>query len=83
MLAATLANYAHAADATGAIKTIDTKARTVTLTDGKVYVLPDKFDAAQLKVGQTIKVTFSMKAGRNLAASIAPIGDGGIVAPCD
>jgi len=83
ILALTLAANAYAADATGAIQSIDAKSRTVTLTDGKVYVLPSKFDAAQLKVGQTIKVTFSVKRGRNIAASIEGQRDAGIVAPCD
>ena len=86
MVALTVTTYAYAADATGAIRAIDAKARTITLADGKVYVLPKTFDPAKLKVGQTIKVTFSVQTGQNIAGAIAPIDaprDGGIVVPCD
>jgi hypothetical protein len=86
MAALAVTANAYAADATGAIQAIDAKARTITLADGKVYVLPSNFDLAKLKVGQTIKVTFSVKVGQNIAGGIAPIEapkDAGIVAPCD
>ena len=86
MVGLTLATHAYAAEASGAIQVIDVKARTITLADGKLYVLPRKFDPATLKVGQTIKVTFSVRMGRNIAGAIGPIEgqkDAGIVVPCD
>ena len=44
---------AFAAEAKGAIQSVDVTAGTVTLADGKTYKLPAEFDAASLQVGQT------------------------------
>ena len=63
---------AMAADATGAITSIDTSANTVTLEDGKVYVLPTGFDAASIKVGDKVKVTFDEADGKMTATEVVP-----------
>ena len=63
---------ALAAEATGAITSIDTAAGTVTLEDGKVYVLPAGFDAASIKVGDKVKVTFDEADGKMTATEVVP-----------
>jgi Cu/Ag efflux protein CusF len=63
---------AIAAEATGAITSIDTAANTVTLEDGKVYVLPTGFDAASIKVGDKVKVTFDEADGKMTATEVVP-----------
>ena len=63
---------ALAADATGAIQSIDTAANTVTLADGTVYVLPAGFDAASVKVGDNITITFEEADGKMTATEVVP-----------
>ena len=53
LVASTIA--AIGAEATGAITSIDTAAKTVTLEDRKIYVLPTGFDAASVKVSDKVK----------------------------
>jgi Cu/Ag efflux protein CusF len=66
------ATFAYAADATGAIKSIDATAKTVTLDDNKVYALPASVDITKLKVGDKVKVTFTTDAaGKNTATAVA------------
>ena len=60
---------ALAAEATGAIASIDTTAMTVTLADGKTYKLPASADAASLKVGEQVKVTFDEASDGTLSAT--------------
>ena len=60
-----------AAEATGAIASIDTSAMSVTLDDGKTFKLPASVDAASLQVGQQVKVTFE-EATPMAATEIAP-----------
>ena len=63
---------AVAADASGAITSIDTAANTVTLDDGKVYGLPIGFDAASIKVGDEVNITFDEADGKMTATEVAP-----------
>ena len=63
---------ALAADATGAIQSIDTAASTVTLADGTVYVLPAGFDAASIKVGDNVTITFDEADGKMTATGVVP-----------
>jgi hypothetical protein len=53
------ATFAYAADATGAIKAINTTTRTVTLADDKAYVFPANVDISKVKVGDKVKITFT------------------------
>ena len=66
------ASFAMAADATGAISSIDTSAGTVTLEDGKVYKLPASVDAASLKVGDKVNITFEDMNGTLTASAVTP-----------
>jgi Cu/Ag efflux protein CusF len=66
----TLGTAVFAADASGAIKAIDTKAMTITLEDGKVYYLPADFKIADLKVGEKVTVTFDVKGDKNEASAV-------------
>jgi Cu/Ag efflux protein CusF len=63
---------AMATEATGAIKSIDMTARTVTLEDGKVYVLPTGFDTASIKVGDKVKINFDEAGGKMTATEVMP-----------
>jgi hypothetical protein len=63
---------AFAAEATGAISSIDTTAGTVTLEDGTVYVLPAGFDAATISVGDQVKITYDEADGKMTATMVEP-----------
>jgi Cu/Ag efflux protein CusF len=60
---------AFAAEASGAIKSIDATAGTVTLADGKTYQLPADFDAASLQVGQNVSITYDQGSDGSMTAS--------------
>jgi Cu/Ag efflux protein CusF len=60
------------AEATGAIKSIDMTAKTVTLEDGTIYVLPTGFDTASVKVGDKVKITFDEADGKMTATEVVP-----------
>lgn len=53
--------FAAALTDTSAIKSIDAKANSITLADGKSFVLPVKFDLKTIKVGEKVVVTYAMK----------------------
>ena len=67
-----LASAAIAAtmDASGVIKTIDTKANTITLADGKTYVLPSGFAINTLKTGEKVALVYDMKNNKMVATSV-------------
>lgn len=60
------------AEAIGAIQSIDMTTKTVTLEDGKVYVLPTGFDTASIKVGDKVKITFDQADGKMTATEVVP-----------
>lgn len=71
LAASTLA--ALAAEASGAITSIDPSAGTVTLDSGQTFVLPEGFDAASLSVGEQVKITYEEGDGGTMSASeVAP-----------
>ena len=55
------AAYAATSNAAGAIKSIDTKAMTVTLADGSTYHLPAGFKLDGFKVGEKVSITWEAK----------------------
>jgi Cu/Ag efflux protein CusF len=55
---------------TAAIKTIDAKANSITLADGKSFVLPAKFDLKTIKVGEKVLVTYDMKDKLMVASAV-------------
>jgi ABC-type sugar transport system substrate-binding protein len=64
---------ALAAEASGAISSIDPTAGTVTLDSGETFVLPAGFDAASLQVGDQVTITYDEGAGGEMQASdVAP-----------
>ncbi len=67
-----LAGSAFAASMTvnGAIKTIDAKANSIVLENGKSYALPKGFDLKTLKVGEKVNVTFEEKDGKAMASDV-------------
>ena len=66
-----LAPAAFAAETTtGMIKSIDSKAHTVTLDNGTVYNLPASVKDSSLKAGEKVSVKWDMKAGKHQAESV-------------
>jgi Cu/Ag efflux protein CusF len=63
---------AYAAEATGSIKSVDAAAMAVTLDDGKTYSLPAGFDAASLKAGAKVKITYDEANGKMTATAVVP-----------
>jgi len=61
---------AAAADVTGAIKSINATADTITLDNGKVYKLPASIKTSAWKVGEKVKVTFDAKNGQLMVTAI-------------
>lgn len=59
-----------AADANGVVKTWDAATHTLTLQDGKSYVLPASFNKADaFKAGEKVKISYDVKNGQNMATS--------------
>jgi hypothetical protein len=67
MAASSLA--ALAAEATGAIASIDTSAGSVTLDSGQTFMLPGSVDAASLQVGQQVTVTYDEGTDGSMSAT--------------
>jgi hypothetical protein len=67
--ASTLAFAASQSD-TGAIRTIDAKAPSITLDDGKTFKLAKSFKVGSLKVGEKVVVTYSTKGSDMLASKV-------------
>ncbi|BCG98979.1 DUF1344 domain-containing protein [Mesorhizobium loti] len=72
ILAVISSTGAFAEAATGTIASIDKKGDSITLSDGKTFVLPEGIEAETLKVGEKVVVTYSTKAGKLAASSIKP-----------
>jgi Cu/Ag efflux protein CusF len=56
--------------ATGVIKAFDLTAKTLTLEDGTVYVLPAEFKDPGLKVGEKITVAWTMVGDKHQADTV-------------
>lgn len=64
------AGFAAGTAATGTIKSIDVKAETVTLQDGKTYQLPSGFKLDAFKVGEKVSLMWEMKGGKYEASEL-------------
>ena len=64
------ATNAYAAETTGTVRSVNTKSDSITLSDGKVYVLPEGIEAESIKVGERVKITFSQSKGKNRASAV-------------
>jgi Cu/Ag efflux protein CusF len=77
VLAASLATasfaFAAAQQTTGAIKSLDQKAMTVTLDSGIVYKLPANYKASQLKTGEKVTISWEMKNGHYNADKVTVV----------
>lgn len=65
--------FAAAEHATGVIKALDMKASTVTLADGKIYVLPKGFKDPGLKTGEKIDITWAKIDGKDVATVVTVV----------
>ena len=54
----------------GQIKAIDSAKHQLTLMDGKVFMLPSTFSATGFKVGDKVKVTYTLQNGKMMASEI-------------
>jgi Cu/Ag efflux protein CusF len=73
LVAVTLAAspFAFAAEtATGAIKSFDMKAHTLTLENGTTYMLPAGFKDPGFKKGEKVSVVWEMKDGKHEASAV-------------
>ncbi len=66
----TASTLAAVADGTsGSIVAVDATGGTITLDDGKTYVLPTGADAKALQVGESVRVRFIEESGGKLMAT--------------
>jgi hypothetical protein len=61
---------AHVAETTGTVRSVNTKADSITMSDGKVYVLPEGIEAESVKVGEKVKITFASSHNQNRASAL-------------
>jgi hypothetical protein len=66
------ANLAYAAEATGAIKSIDIPKRTVTLNSGSTYNMATGVKLDGMKVGEKITLTYSQSGKSMDATAVKP-----------
>lgn len=64
------ATNAQAAETTGTVRSVNTKSDSITLSDGRTYILPEAIEAESVKVGERVKVTFTQSKGKNRASSL-------------
>jgi Cu/Ag efflux protein CusF len=62
--------FAAALSATGVVSSVDPAMKDVVLQDGETFTLPAKFDAAKLKVGEKVKITYVKKGSEMVASKI-------------
>jgi len=67
------ASNAQAAEITGTVRSVNTRSDSITLSDGKAYVLPEGIEAESVTVGETVKVQFTQRKGQNRASSLVKI----------
>jgi hypothetical protein len=69
--ASTLVAYAD--EASGTITSVDPTSGSVTLSDGKVYFLPQTVAATTVKVGDKVTITFTAdSSGKMMASDLKP-----------
>ena len=52
------------------IKSMDTSAHTVTLSDDVIYIFPADYDLSTLKTGEKVEITFEAIDGKNQASEV-------------
>ena len=68
-----LATSAQAAETTGIVRSVTTKSDSITLDDGKVYVLPEGIEAESVKAGERVKIIYSQGKGKNQVSSLTKL----------
>ncbi len=66
------ASVAFAADATGAIKSLDTSKDMITLDNGSSYMAPKSVKLSDFKVGEKVTVSYTKSGDKMDATSIKP-----------
>lgn len=56
-----------------AAESVNTRSDSITLSNGKVYVLPEGVEAESVKVGQRVKVKFNQSKGKNRVSSLVKL----------
>jgi uncharacterized protein (AIM24 family) len=67
-----VASVAFAADATGAIKSLDTSKDMITLDNGSSYMAPKSVKLSDFKVGEKVTVSYTKSGDKMDATSIRP-----------
>ena len=62
--------FAATQSASGVIKSIDAKNDSITLVDGKSFILGNEMEAETFKVGENIVITFTIVNGKMTATSV-------------
>jgi Protein of unknown function (DUF1344) len=68
-----LATRAQAAETTGTVRSVNTKSDSITLSDGKVYSLPEGIEAESVKTGERVKIIYSQSKVKNQASSLTKL----------
>ncbi|MBB3594862.1 putative cupredoxin-like copper-binding protein [Rhizobium sp. BK529] len=63
---------AFAAQTSGTITAISKNADTITLSDGKTYVLPEGIEDTKLSVGEKVQLTYADKGGKAVVSHLVP-----------
>ncbi|RDJ04218.1 DUF1344 domain-containing protein [Rhizobium grahamii] len=61
-----------AAQTSGTITAISKNADTITLSDGKIYTLPEGIEDTKLRVGEKVQLTYATRGGKSLVSHLAP-----------
>ncbi len=64
------ATNVQAAETTGTVRSVNTKSDSITLNDGKAYVLPEGIEAESVKAGEKVTIVFAKHKGTNRASSL-------------
>lgn len=74
LAALSLAPAALAAEsATGTVKSLDMKAHTLTLGNGRIYHLPTSFADPGLKAGEKVQISWAMQNGHRDASAVTVV----------
>lgn len=66
-------SQANAAEAQGAITATDPASKTMTLDDGKTYVLPEAFDFSLIGPGMKVVLAYDEEGGQNIVTDMEQV----------
>lgn len=70
ILATSAIAFAATHNVTGTVKAFDSKAGTLTLSDGGEYMLPKDFKDPGIKTGEKVTIAWDMKKGNKVAETV-------------